>query len=418
MKHFFALFLLSAIFSFAKAQTVEGQLLVEGADTLLVDAKGYRYSFIRSGGGISLGVAPGGRYEGRVEIPAAVRYQGVSYPVTTVRKNAMMRYVDDPDSAKLISVSLPHSVTLVGTDAFAGNVGLKDVRFDNDSILVETRAFFRCPSLGYRYCNPPLFAYTKPSDNKPDRQYFIHPVDNTDIYYQSYSWAFFKNRHNGIRALGPRNADNENAMACYSANLNRVRSIDFQLRDPANTAGMFSGYSSNYQEVVILDNNYVASRHFPSFSRWCWGEPEIDMDAAFVQQMERSYGRKVRYAKEAASIALDGRLQQVVVTEFDIANKEAMVVVSWVVNGQVRCSWIETQVVRPDYNPQEGSLWNVDDEGSWGIPTVLLIAQDDRENVELFLLHSAPETQHYMHLQQKGPNLVLAHEMPLYVLYE
>lgn len=404
----------------AHAQIVEGKLHYQSGDTLILcDEKGYLYSLMHNDDGDALGVTQGGEYIGDVVIPEGVRYQGVTYLVTAVRRYAMMRDVDAPESKFLSGVTLPASVTIIGTDAFSGNTQLKSCYCKNPDVLIEARAFMNCIGMSeYQSSLPPIFAYTKPSQDKADRQFFIHPTSEKDGYYEAYTWAFFKNRHNGIKYLGFSNADDENAMECYCANLNRVRSANFQLRKPSQVNAMFSGYASPEQDVVILDNNYVSTHHFPSFSRWCYGEAEVNMSSEFVSQMQRNYGRKVRYSYQAAKVSDDGREQQVAVTEFEITRNEAMVVTSWVVDGDPVCSWVETQVVGSDYNPEEGSLWNVDDDGAYGIPSVLLIAQDDRGNVELFLRHSAPETNHYMHLKQKGNTLSLEHEQAVYILYE
>lgn len=404
----------------AHAQTVEGKLHYQNGDTLILsDEKGYLYSLMHNADGDALGVTQGGKYIGAVEIPEAVRYQGVTFLVTAVRRYAMMRDVDTPESKFLTSVTLPATISIVGTDAFSGNTRLKYFSCKNPNVLIETRAFMHCVGL-YEYLPfcPPIFAYTKPSLSKADRQYFIHPTSERDGYYDPYTWAFFKNRHNGISYLGMSNADNEDAMECYCSNLDRVRSANFQLRKPSQVDAMFSGYASPGQDVVILDNNYVGTHHFPSYSRWCYGEQVVKMSDDFVSQMRRIYGREVRYSYQAAKVSDDGREQQVAVTEFQITKHEAMVVISWVVDGDPVCSWVNTRVVGLDYNPEEGSLWNVDDDGAYGIPTVMLIAQDDRGNVDLFLCHSAPESVNYMHLKQKGNVLMAEHEQSIYVLYE
>ncbi|MCQ2295387.1 MAG: hypothetical protein MJZ67_07005 [Bacteroidales bacterium] len=414
------LFAFLSLFLVANAQTVEGMLHHQSGDTLiLTDNHGYLYSLMHTSNGDELGVAPGGKYEGEVVIPSAVKYQGRVYPVTTIRKNAMRQYADSPNAHKLESVSLPKSVTLVGTDAFRGNQQLKRVTYDNPQILIETRAYMECPWLTYwPEAYNPCFAHTLPSNTQASHQHFISPTEQKEGDYEHYPWAFFKNRHNGIRHTGLSHFDDENAMACICSNPDRVRGANFELRNPANAKAMFSGYKDPWQDVVLLTNNYVAKHHFPSFSRWVWGEQEVSMPTSFVQEMERTYGRKVRYSYQAAKVSDDGREQQVVVTEFAITNREAMVVVSWVVDGDVSCSWVNTTNVRPDYNPEEGTLWNVDDDGSWGIPNVMLIAQDDRGNVDLCLTHSAPESLTFIHLTQKGNTLVLNHTNSLYILYE
>lgn len=401
----------------ASAQVVEGRLHYQSGDTLLLtDSRGYLYSLMHTADGDALGVAPGGNYVGEVVVPEAVSYNGVTYPVTAIRRFAMMRDPSSPEAKLLKKVTLPKSVTIVGTDAFSGNTELNRLVYGRDDLLVETRAFMNCRNLSHYYM-PALFCYTKPSENKSDRQYFVYPIEKQVDIDGLYQWAFFKNRHNGIKYLGMSNLDNEDAMACYCSNPDRVRCANFQLRNPSSVNAMFSGYSYG-QNVVLLSNDYVGFHDFPSFSRWTFGEDFVDMSQYFVDQMEKVYKRKVRYAYQAAKVSSDGREQQVAITEFEITNHEAMVVLSWVVDGDVECSWVETQEVRSDYNPNEGTLWNVDDDGSYGIPEILLIALDSNGNVDIFFNHGAPESLNFYHLMQKGNVLTVEKNEQYYVLYE
>lgn len=66
---------------------------------------------------------------------------------------------------------------------------------------------------------------------------------------------------------------------------------------------------------------------------------------------------------------------------------------------------------------EENSVWNVDDDGSWGIPHILTIAYDEHGNVDLFLAHLSPESISFMHLRQNGSRFDVLQTEPLYILY-
>ena len=73
------------------------------------------------------------------------------------------------------------------------------------------------------------------------------------------------------------------------------------------------------------------------------------------------------------------------------------------------------QTTEVDPEDGMGSLWNVDDDGSYGIPNLLCVAFDAHDNVILFLEHGAPESRNMYGLRQQGDQLQLFGEDQWYV---
>ncbi|MCQ2139016.1 MAG: hypothetical protein MJZ09_01420 [Bacteroidales bacterium] len=374
------------------------------------DANGYLYSFITDQYGTEeLALEPGGRYDGDIVIPNLIEYDGISYSVSTIRRGAMWKKPGADNIGTITSVTLPPSVWIVGGDAFRGNHSLKKVTYDVMT-RIENRAFFDCPQLKL---NPqePKFAYTDPMKKTRDLAGMVMPYDEPDPALEGLKWGFFKQNHNAISFERWKSMDVEDAMGCYCSNLNAVKGAVYNFRNMDLNESLFKGYMNNSGHYMILaDNDYVGTHDFPAFSRWIWGENEKLMPADFIKQMQAKYG-EVASCFEAGKVTTTK--DQLAITEFVIKNGEARFVLSWVKNGKEVCSYTETTKVEGEYG-----VWNVDDEGSWGIPHILTVAYDEKGNVDLFLVHNAPETVAYMHLRQKGTKLELVQENDLYVRYD
>lgn len=411
------IFLLSTLFIYviqSFAQDVTAKLVYQNNDSTIVeDTNGYRYLVShRDDGTPVLGVCSGGRYEGEVEIPSAVLYDGKRMTVTTVRKNAMRQKPGTPASKLLTRVSLPPTVTLVGTDAFRGNDKLRDVMYEYDSdIRFEARSMYECPIL-YLYDTNPGFAFTTPDDVPNAETIIISPNENdsVDEDRERYRWAFVGHRHQTVDFKGRNNCGPE-AMECWCGRQKNIRGYIYHLRGGMNAAkNIFAGSDINEhysRSLLLLTNNYVAKHHFPSFQQ---PEQSADMPAAFKQQMAQRFERKVKYSKLAAKLT-GGEEGQIAVTEFEVKNNEGVVAVSWVVGGKEKATWVESTRVEPGATY---SVWNVDDEGDWGVPVIKTIAKDEHGNVEIFMTHYAPESINNMHLVQKGVNLVVENENSWY----
>ncbi len=366
------------------------------------DANGYCYQIVS---GSTVALAPGGSYSGNIVIPSQVSYDGKQYTVASVLQGAMWKKDGASNIGNITSVTLPETVKLVGADAFRNNASLKTVKY-SDGTRIEVRSFWGCPKLKIEK-HEPLFTYTEPYSSeefKGTNAYQFHtrlycPTEQPLADVDKYCWAIFKSNHNGVSFDSYKNLDKEDAMACFCSRVKNVKAGLFRLQDPDCVESMYKGYlTESGLNVILADNGYVATHELPPFSRWIWGEDIIEMPQEFVSKMEKLYGRKVKYSHECGHLLnTDERL---VITEFVITNHECMYVLSWIKDGNILCSYVEKRETDPEY--EEYGVWNVDDDGTYGIPHILTIARDERGNIELFLLHGAPESLNYSHLVQNG----------------
>jgi hypothetical protein len=82
-----------------------------------------------------------------------------------------------------------------------------------------------------------------------------------------------------------------------------------------------------------------------------------------------------------------------------------MVVIAWTQGGKVKATYVMTTEIDPDEG--EFSVWNVDDDGEYGIPALLCVAFDKHDNVILWFNHNAPESLNLFGLRQQGDQLQL-----------
>ncbi|MCQ2243608.1 MAG: leucine-rich repeat domain-containing protein [Bacteroidaceae bacterium] len=381
----------------------------------LKDPNDYFYEILNEK---ELAVVKGGAYMGDVIIPENITCEGKTYKVTTVRREAFYKTADAHNIGNITSITLPPSVTLIGADAFRNNRSLHTVNY-NPKARIEVRAFWGCPNLKIKK-NEPKYAFTGFFDSEGDSKEkrteamstFYLPYENPDDVVASYQWAIHKYNHNGIFFREWANMSNENAMACFSAETSKVRGGIYNLLDDNNVETMFKGNMWSCAQVVLADNSYVGTHEFLAFSRWMFGEKETPAPADFKQAMAAKYGKKVKYSYEVGKLANSN--EKLIITEFAVKNKKAHVVFSWLKNGKEVCSYTITQEVDGDTSQ---SVWNVDDDGNYGIPELLSVVRDEHGNIELFLHHPAPESRSFYHLVQKGNKFECVGEDSWYVWY-
>ena len=80
-------------------------------------------------------------YTGNVIIPESVKYDGETYPVTTIGVSAF------EGCSGLTSVTIPSSVTSIGYEAFSGCSGLTSVSIPSSVTSIGSRAFYNCTGL-------------------------------------------------------------------------------------------------------------------------------------------------------------------------------------------------------------------------------------------------------------------------------
>lgn len=381
----------------------------------LKDPNDYFYEILNAK---EVGVVKGGAYMGDVIIPENIICGGKTYKVTTVRREAFYKNADAHNIGDITSITLPASVTLIGADAFRNNRSLKAVNY-NPKARIEVRSFWGCPNLKIQN-NEPKYAFTDFYDSegasKKQRvdamSTFYLPYENPNDTVASYQWAIHKYHHNGIFFREWANMGTEEAMACFSVVTSKVRGGIFYLLDDNNVETMFKGNMYPCSQVVLADNSYVATHEFLVFSRWVFGEKETPASADFKKAMAAKYGKNVKYSYEVGKVANTN--EKLIITEFVVKNNKAQYVLSWLKNGKEVCSYTQTQDVHGDVNQ---SVWNIDDDGNYGIPELLTVARDEQGNIELFLHHPAPESRNFSHLVQRGNKFELVGEDGWYVWY-
>ena len=374
--------LLAAGLCAAQAPTPTGTVEMEdGNETAYVtDSNGYRYRRISEG--TELELCEGGRYSGRITLPESVTVQGEALRVAGV-------------AAK----------------AFWGNTDVTEVIWDHGTQYVGPSAFYRS---GVRYFWES--GYSLPKYAYPSRDFSLYVLQQ-EIYDWDRTtprWWFFKHNYAPLTFVQDRLKDEE-ALWGYSpwkADGKEMQGVYFEMRVPDSVKkDMFRGYDS--QEVVglVMEARFAAFHRFPPFSRWKWGEKEQSMSSALEQQMENRFGRTLRQSRYVGHLREeDGRVG---LFEFEPRDGEAMIAIAWILGGKVKATWVKTTELDPEYG--EGSVWNVDDDGSYGIPALLCVAFDKHDNVILFFNHPAPESMNLFGLRQQGDQLQAFSEEQWYV---
>ena len=118
-----------------------------GAKTMAYDAKVNGIYYIFSGTTATVtyysddGIENGNAYSGSVVIPNTVRYNGVTYTVTSINY-AAFRFCSG-----MTSLTIPNSVTYIGAVAFGGCTGLTSLTIPNSVTYIATYAFSACSNL-------------------------------------------------------------------------------------------------------------------------------------------------------------------------------------------------------------------------------------------------------------------------------
>ena len=111
-----------------------------------------------------------------------------------------------------------------------------------------------------------------------------------------------------------------------------------------------------------------------------------------------NFRRDVLYSRKAAWLR-DGN-GELDIVEYQHVNHQAMVSFVWHVKGEIKAVTSITTEIESEY--EDYSVWNVDDDGRYGIPDVVTIAQDKDGAVTVFLAKNAPESITCFALHQQG----------------
>ena len=353
----------------ARAQTVEGTVEVaeDGTTSYVNDSNGYRYHYISEA--TELEICEGGRYSGTVQVPEAVRVGGETLRVAGIAANA-----------------------------FRDNQDVTEVNYDRSTQYVGPSAFYRS-GIRYYWDNYSLPQYVYPST---DFQLYVLQAEMPEYDRETPKWMFFKHNYAPLTFVKDRMKDEEALWGYSPWRADQMQGVYFEMRVPsAVKRDMFRGYEAHEVIGLLMDGRFAAFHRFPPFSRWKWGESEQSMSSALEKQMETRYGRTLRTSRYIGHLREeDGRLG---IFEFEPKDGEAMFVIAWTQGGKVKATYVQTTEI----DPREGdfSVWNVDDDGTYGIPALLCVAFDKHDNVILWFNHGAPESMNIFGLRQQGDQL-------------
>ena len=343
----------------------------------VTDVNGYRYHYVE---GLKLELCAGGNYAGTVSLPRSLEVGGKEMEVAGI-----------------------------GAKAFWGNEAVTDVTWDRDTQYVGPSAFYRSGMHYYWDGRYGLPGYVYPSENF---QLFVRQEEVPEWDRTTPAWMFFKQNYAPLTYLEDHLKDEDLKWGYHPwlASDKGMQGLYYEMDVPANTKkDMFRGYEAMEVIGLIMDGKFAAFHRFPSFSRWKWGEAEQSMGASLEKAMETRYGRTLIQSRYIGNLREeDGRVG---IFEFEPKDGEAMIVIAWTQGGKVKATYVQTTNVNPEY----GSTWNVDDDGSYGIPELLCVAFDKHDNVILWFNHSAPESKNIFGLRQQGDQLQRFGEEQWYV---
>lgn len=335
-------------------------------DRCFVSPDGCMYRISDDGSTCTL--ACGGRYSGTVQLPQSVKGPfGRYFRVTGI----------DEDTFRF-----SHGVTQVktydGSQHFApGSLAYTDIPYDWNS-------------------------YPKPFCAYPDksRTRFVIPGDRGDGFPEGDSqWVIFKQN------LAPAVLSGNTAGAAgkrpgrVDQDFDSTMGVFYTLQSsPEDIARMFRGYSSMEIEALVADDWFVAYHTFPAFGRWKYPEKEVSAPRFVETAMAGRTGRTVMYSRKAAWLR-EGK-GELDIVEFEHVNREAMVAFVWHDGGEILATTTLTTIV--ESGSEDSSVWNVDDDGRFGIPDVVTIALDRNGAVTVFLAKNSPESVTCFALHQAG----------------
>ena len=343
---------------------------------------GYLFHYVREASELEL--CAGGFYSGQVFVPEAVYCKG----------------------------GVTMEVAGVAAKAFWGNEAVKDVNWDRGSQYVGPAAFYRSGMHYYWEGGYGLPGYVYPSENF---QQFVRQEEVPEWDRTTPLWMFFKHNYAPLTYVEDLLKD-ESLKWGYNpwmADDKGMQGLYYEMRVPsAVKKDMFRGYDAGEVIGLAMDSRFAAFHRFPPFSRWKGGEKEQTMGATLEKQMATRYGRTLVQSRYIGNLREeDGRVG---IFEFEPKDGEAMIVIAWVLGGKVKATYVQTTNIDPEY----GSTWNVDDDGTYGIPELLCVAFDLHDNVILWFNHSAPESQNIFGLRQQGDQLQLFGEEQWYVFVD
>ena len=335
-----------------------------------VTPDGYMYRISDDGSTCTL--ARGGVYAGSVQLPNSVKGPfGRYFRVTGIDSDALQY-------SRAVTEVLTYDD---GQRLAAGALMYTDIPF----VLKD---------------NPmPYFAYPDKGKTKvviPGGAGFIGPESPNQ-------WVIFKQNMAPAQQSGNTVGVNGKREGRVDQDFNSTMGVFYTLQaSKEEITQMYRGYSSFEIETLVADGKYVAHHTFPAFGRWKHPEKEVSAPKFVETAMQRRIGRPVMYSRKAAWLReAKGELD---IVEFEHVNHEAMVAFVWHDGKTVQACCTLTTQIESEY--EDYSVWNVDDEGRYGIPDVVTIALDKAGAVTVYLAKNSPESVTCFALHQEGDTFV------------
>jgi len=305
---------------------------------------------------------------------------------------------------KVLNPWLDQMVWVRGLDSFAfsGCYEVTGVEFEGEGQYMGPSAFINSGiPYDYESLAKPRFAYPN-----GDFSYFVVPSETPAFPdLGPNQWMVFKQNIVQVQQCGDTSEEEDKDLGINVFNFQNTRGIFYYWPEAEGFAGdYFRGYEPYEVINLIASSDYVARHRFPSFSRWKFGEPEREADPFVVEQVLNRYpGHTVMYSRRVANIRRgsgDGELSMV---EFEHKDGRAMVVFVWR-NADYDLAFGDLSVDL-DADSEEYGVWDIDDEGRYGIPDVVTIALDPQDNVTLFIAKNSPEAVECYAWHQAGDRL-------------
>lgn len=333
-----------------------GKLSVSGVyikdNKCFADGKSYLYQLTSS---TECKLAKGGLYIGDISVPEKVK---------------------DPSGRTI-------TVTGIDFNAFKGNYDVTSVALANDRQRVDPGAF-NFTRLPFDRDKVALPRYVYPDESLTR---FVSPeYEAGKEVPETALWLIFKQNYAPIDLTGDFRGQEDRKCGMALFDFDNIQGLYYNV--PAPKKNMFKGYDRFEIEALVAGRDFAAFHTFPSYSRWKYPEKEKDAPGGIVRQVAKKYGRTVKYSRKVAWLR-DGTGEFDIV-EFEHTGGEAMVVYVWSSKGEIYATGTFTAQLRP--GEEDFSVWNVDDDGYYGIPDVVSIAIDPEGRVTLFLAKNSPES--------------------------
>ena len=304
------------------------------------------------------------------------------------------------------TVSLPQSVKgpfgrifrVAGVDsgAFLFSRGLTRVQTYDDGQHIAPGALMYT-DIPYEWGESPLPFFAYP--NKAKDRFVIPNHYGLQCPESKFQWVIFKQNLAPAMLSGNTTADENKREGRADMDFDSTRGVFYTLQtDKTEIGKLFRGYTAMEMEALVADPMYVAHHTFPSFGRWKFPEKEVSAPKFIETAMKKRTGRDVMYSRKAAWLR-DGS-GELDIVEYQHVNHQAMVSFVWHVKGDIKAVASITTDIESEY--EDYSVWNVDDDGRYGIPDVVTIAQDKDGAVTVFLAKNAPESITCFALHQQG----------------